>query len=398
MDELIEKLKTSFSVEPMLNRVIQNISQQVSNTNYHFTHKNNDYKKIKMVEERFKDILKNSYYNDKTFFKEHILNLIKYSNSFSIPIRNQKTKELERIIIVQNKGWEVKSAFGTTIAKEFIFKPNGSNGNFTVYQNEKDIWHYKFNKESDEIFGMPLWVSVIPYLNIYSNILKISARSYAEQSNTRTIYSLGVGKNGSKENIKPETFDQLRRVLSAAPNEDLVVDFPILTEKIRNEYNSPEKLINALEMQIIAGLYTSKSQLGSSGAGRQDAETQQENTNSIIKDFKAVLQNSINNTIIREICKDLFGDFNGNNEVTLEFKNDFNESERQEKHATYLFQGGVIGLKECRNMCGLTKPLNKQDTFSYIYGKNQMDGTVENTNNPTNQYGTNQTTKKTKKD
>ena len=397
MDELIEKLKASFSIEPMLNRVIQNISQKVSNTEYHFISPNSNYRKAELVEKRFKSILRNSYYNDKTFFKEHILNLIKYSNSFSIPYRDPKTNQLKQVLIVQNKGWHVNESFGTSMAKSFIFDDTRTQ-NKKIYENEVAIWHYKFNKESDEIFGMPLWVSVIPSLNKYSSVLDAAIDSYNDQAIEKTIYQVGVTKNGSSKPILPAQFDQIRSVLSNNPDSDLIVDVPINIERLKKDYTSPDKILDNLELQVIAGLYTAKSQLGGSGAGRQDAETQQQNTDSIIEDFKSSLQNSLNNTIIKEICKDLFGNCEGDNDITLEFDDDFNTRERREKHATYLFQGGVIDLDECRKICKLSRPINLERSFNNIYKKNEMDGTVENSNNPENQFGKTQTTKKTKKD
>lgn len=395
MDEVILKLKESFDIHTMLNRVIQNISQKVIDNDYVFISNNPNYKKIKQVEERFKKILKDSNYTDKTFFKEHIVNLIKYSNSFSIPYRDENN-QLIQVLIVQNIGWHVNKSFGTSFAKEFIFEPENCEIS-KIYKNEFDVWHYHFNKESDEIFGMPLWVSVIPVLRKHAFILNSSMDSYNDQSIERTIYMIGVSKNGSMKPVTPESYQDIRRSLSE-PDTDLITNTPINVETLNKSFTSPDKILETLENQIIAGLYTSKSQLGLSSSGRQDAETQQENTNSIIEDFKLSLQNHLNNTFIKEICQDLFGNNDGENDIIIKFNEDFNTKERKEKHATYLFQAGMIDLDEARNICGFINPINKEKTFHSLYGKNEIDGNVENTNNPQNQHGTTYTTKKTKKD
>jgi hypothetical protein len=395
MDEVIDKLKASFDAHTMLNRVIQNISQKVISNDFVFTSENINYKKIKQVEERFKTILKNSNYNEKSFFKEHIINLIKYSNSFSIPFRDSNGK-LNQILIVQNKGWHVNKSFGTSFAKEFCFNPDGLDIS-KIYKNEIDIWHYYFNKESDEIFGMPLWISVIPVLRKHSFLLNTAMDSYNDQSLEKSIYMVGVSKNGTSKPVTPESYKSIRENLSY-PDSDLITDVPINVETLKKSFSSPDKIIDSLENQIVAGLYSSKSQLGLSSSGRQDSETQQENTNSIIEDFKVTLQNFLNNTLIKEICFDLFGNNYGENDIVIKFNEDFNLKERKEKHATYLFQAGMIDLKEARSMCGLVKDIDNNFTFKTLYGESEVDGTVENTNNPANQHGTTHTTKKTKKD
>lgn len=396
MDDVIDKLKASFDIHTMLNRVIHNISQRVLNNDYIFTSNNSkNYKKIKQVEERFEFILKNSNYNAKSFFKEHIINLIKYSNSFSIPFRDENDN-LIQVLIVQNKGWHVNKSFGTSIAQEFVFNPENLETS-KIYKNSIDVWHYPFNKESDEIFGMPLWVSVIPILRKHMFILNTAMDSYNDQSIEKTIYMVGVSKNGSSKPITPEAYKSIKENLSY-PDTDLIADVPINVETLKKSFSSPDKIIESLENQIVAGLYTSKSQLGLSSSGRQDSETQQENTTSIIEDFKITLQNYLNNTLIKEICFDLFGNNSGENDIIIKFNEDFDTKERKEKHATYLFQAGIIDLKEARNMCGFVKEIDSKFTFKNLYGSNEIDGNVENTNNPTNQHGTTHTTKKTKKD
>lgn len=398
MDRLIEIIKDAIVKQPLLHRVIANISQKVINNGYTFTSVGGNQEKIKKVENRFKEILKQSNYTDKSFFKENILNLIKFSNSFVVPFRNEKTQQLEQVLIVQNKGWHVDTAWGTSVAKTFKFEPTDKNGNNKIYKNQVDVWHYTFNKESDEIYGMPLWVPVIPILRKYQYLISTSIDSYSDQSIEKTIYGIGVTKNGNVKPVNPEIYQQIRHNLENYPDDDLVADTAISVDTIKKSFSSPDKLIETLYIQVVAGLFTSKSQLGENGAGRQDAETQQENTESIVEDFKAEFQNFLNNTFIKEICNDLFGSFYGENEILFTFEDTFNTKERKEKHAVYLFQAGATDLDETRNACNLHNDINKEKTFFKLYQQKEMSGTVQSTNNPTNQHGTTHTTKKTKKD
>lgn len=398
MDKIVEIIKKATTEHPMLSRVIRNISQKVAYNEYAFVSPTNNKDKVKKVESRFKKILKDSNYTVNSFLRDNIYNLIQFSNSFTVPYRDENTKELIQVLLVQNLGWHVHSSWGTSFSKEFRFEPEGQTNNSKIYKTNIDIWHYTFNKSSDEIYGMPLWIPVIPFLRKKKYLESITIDSYRDQSLEKTIYSIGVKKNGDISPVTPESFKSIRLNLEEYPDNDLIADVPIDVNTISKTFTSPDIILEALDKQIIAGLYTSRSQLGENGAGRQDAETQQENTETIVEDFKVEFQNHLNNTFIKEICKDLFGNADEDNEVLFTFCDSFNLKERKEKHATYLFQAGIIDLDEARAMCNLNKTIDKNKTNFSLYNQKEVSGTVQSTNNPSNQHGTTHTTKKTKKD
>lgn len=394
MDQIIEVIKEEYVKQEFLARTISNLTGKISKKKYTFVGTNP--KKVKMVNEKFREILKNSNYNENSYFKELLMNFVKFSNNFTMPIYNKDNK-LERVLIMQNIGWHVYEKIGTCYAKSFVFEPEDTGKN--IFQNEIDVWHYTFNKESDEIFAMPLWIAVIPTLKKYSYLLSSSIDSYSDQSIERTIYEIGVTKNGTTKPVNPDTYDEIKDLL-AHTDDDLIVDTPVNVNTISKHFNSPDKIFEVLEQKIIAGLYTSKGQLGISSSGRQDAETQNENTMITAEDFLNDLELQINQTFIKRICIDLFGGYTGENDIELKFEENFDIKERKEKHATYLFQSGIIDLDETRKMCSLEDNIKKDKTFFSLYQQTEMSGTVENTNNPKNQHvpsGTG-TTKKTKKD
>lgn len=393
MDELINMIKKEVNSQPLLTRTIANITGKISNTNYSF--KGLNIKKVKEVETKFAEIIKNSNYNDKVFFKTLLLNLVKYSNSFLIPFKDKEEK-LQTILIVQNVGWHVFESIGTCYCKKFDFEPPSTVGK--RYENQKNVWHYTYNRESDEIFAMPIWIPVLPFLKKYNYLLSSSIDSYSDQSIQRTIYEVGVTKNGTVRKVNVDTHDKITQLLRDT-DDDIIVDTPVNANVVGKTFTSPDKILDVLENQIVAGLFTSKGQLGSTSSGRQDAETQDANTLIIAEDFLHELEVQLNQTLIKHICIDLFGNYLGENEVELKFENSFDLKERQEKHAVYLFQSGVTDLTETRKTCGLEKELEKSKTFFELYQQKEMQGQVESTNNPKNQHtnGTG-TTKKTKKD
>lgn len=407
IDDLIKKIKEEKVKQPLLARVINNIIKGALKSDYYFSSADGDEIKEEKVKERFEQIMSDSNLESRQFFREILKNLVSYSNAYIVPMRDSSKAgvgELKRLLLLQSNGWRTNKTIGTCYCEEMIFSPQNIHGLETSqkkFNYAKDVWHYTFNKESDEIFGMPLWCSVIPFLRKYNFLLSSSIDSYSDQSIEKTIYAVGVQKNGNIRAVSPKSYDDIMSQLKYYSEDDLICDVPIDVQSIKKTFTSPDKLIQTLELQIIAGLHTSRSQLGESGAGRQDAETQQESTMDIISDFQENLEDCVNKTIIKEICLDLFGSSIGKNSIKLKFEENFDIQERKEKHAAFNFQAGIIDLDEARKNTGKKSRLNEKKTFFNLYQQKEMSGTVENVNSPKNQHtgktGT-QTTKKTKKD
>jgi hypothetical protein len=412
MDDVVKGIKREKVKQPLLSRTINNIVKGALKEGYYFKSDSNkaSEEKITAVMNEFHKILHESSYEPRQFLRELLINQTSYSNSFIIPKRStgkslMNSGRLERIVVIQNTGWTVKESVGTSKATKWIFCPNMTaaeslNSSSTVYQH-KDLWHYTMNKESDEIFGMPLWCSVIPFIKHYNNLLSKSISSYNDQAIEKNIYVVGGGKNGSKF-VTPDEFSKVKHALEFSGDEDVAISAALDVHTISKKFNSPEKLLTAMEFQIVAGLHTSASQLGGSGAGRQDAETQQDNTFYVIEDVQENIEDWLNKTLIREICLDLFGKYDETCDIKFKFKQLFDEQERKEKHATYLFQAGITDLTETREMVGRgTTPINDKETCFKLYQATEMDGSVSSSNSPSNQHtgssGTG-TTKKTKKD
>lgn len=410
MDEIVTEIKREKTMQPLLGRTINDISKATLKNDYSFTSADENEMRAKQVKDRFEQILFNSSYEPRQFLRGLINNIVSFSNTFILPKRveaknknskNSKKNVLERVIIIQNKGWEVSKAIGTSFCEEWKFSTDTTGNGTEKKYNYKNVWHYTFNKEDDEIFGMPLWVGVIPDLRKNNHLINSAIDSYTDSSIQKNIYEVGVSKSGKSTHVTQSDYDNIKSELENFIDSDMVTNVPININSSQKTYSSPDKILDNLQFTIVAGLHTSKSQLGESGAGRQDAESQKENTTLIVEDFQENLEDWINKTFIKEICIDLFGSYDINNRVLFKFDKPFDTQERVDKHSTFLFQGGVIDIDEARKKCKLNKKFNIGRTFQKIYQQKEMNGDVEQKNSPKNQHtgtGGTGTTKKTKKD
>lgn len=395
MNELVEFIKNEKTKQPLLNRTINNIIKDTLKGKYLFISEAQDLKKCEEVRMKFEEILYNSHYQPRNFLREMMSNLVSYSNCFLLPIFDKDGK-LQNILTFQNKGWKVNERIGSKVTKwEF----NTNNCNFFTNGSQykkvfsyKEVWHGSFNKESDEVFGMPLWTSVIPILNKYNHLLDDSIDSYSDQSIKKNIYMVGVNpKNQNKQYVSPEDYNKVLTELQRNPDDDLITNVPIDVKTIEKKYTSPDKILDTLEFQIIAGLHTSKSQLGSGGTGRQDADTQQTNTLNIIQDFQENLEDFLNHSLIRMICIDLYGDYSYKNIVKFKFEKSFNDIERNENHTAFMFQAGLIDLEEARKRSNIAGDINVNKTMNALYQKgnetiSSVSGTVSSKASPQNQH------------
>ncbi|MGL5716466.1 MAG: hypothetical protein ACRCX2_25865 [Paraclostridium sp.] len=405
MDPLLDKIKEEITVQPLLARVIRNISKGVLKNGYRFECSERNVEIESAIKRKFDNLLMESGYEENEFLQETLMNLIKYSNVFVKPLRSGTTNKLIGVLNMQNKGFSVSKAIGTGIAKQYKFERKGVISGYVQTKADKaklfnapyDIWHCAFSKETDEVFGMPIWVSVIPIIKKYNYLISSSIDSYSDQSIEQTIFRVGLTKNGNVKPVTPESFNSLKNQLQHNQGEDIITDVPVDPVTVSKTYTSPDKILDVLSTQVIAGLFTSESQLGRSGAGRQDSETQQSNTDGIVLEFQKTLENFLNKTMIKEIAKELYPLEYLKNPVKIKFIPAFNDTERLEKHAVFKFQGGIIDLDEAREICGHTTQINSSKTNYELYQKTEIDGTTQNTNSPANQHtsGTG-TTKKSK--
>jgi len=293
-----------------LARALSQIIQKALKNGWSFRSKNQ--KNIKVVEKRFNELLADSGLNTRSFLREIVKNCVSYSNAFVLKsyLTKGSQKKLAFLTIMPVAGWEPLETRGPFVTK---WQFTSNTGKTTVFDG-KDVIHFHMNKEIDEVFGTPFISSVLEDAQLLRDLEGAVLEQYFASSQKRTVFFVGTPNSpGSEKEI-----DNLRNTLNSLDtNSDLIVTSRIKFEILEVEYKEPTKLLETFKERIFAGLLMSSSGMGISGAGRQDADTQETKESIIVEDFQDAIEDILNNTLLKEISFEQFK--NLDYEVIVEF-------------------------------------------------------------------------------
>ncbi|MGL5752154.1 MAG: hypothetical protein ACRCXT_16595 [Paraclostridium sp.] len=417
LDDLVNKISRAKKTDGYIARTSNSILQKSLKMGWFF--ESSKHENCKLVEKRFNDLMLLSGYNPRSFIRETLKNLIDYSNVFIV--REYMDNKLTSLTILPSIGWTPNKISGNLVT-EWSFEYGETVKTFT----NKEVIHLYYNKETHEVFGVPFMSSVLEDIQLLRDLESNSIEDYYKYLNKKTVFLVGNDKVPASEKEIREIKNLLN---SLEDNEDLVLSGRVKVEIIEPKYIPPDFLVNSMKERSLAGLLSSKSQMGSGGSGRQDADTQETRETITVEDFQENLEDQLNNSIFREICLELFNEYNSDLGVFFKFRRSQNEYERTNNHFLNLYHGGAISFNELRNKIQMNyqdfneeesfeayknralevtlqleskynpKPTNGSTTVSKP--KNNSKGSVNTTkslNTPSNQHGTKPNSKKSVKD
>ena len=410
LDDYYSIIKEAKKMDGYLARALSQIIQKALKNGWSFRSKNQ--KNIKVVEKRFNELLADSGLNTRSFLREIVKNCVSYSNAFVLKsyLTKGSQKKLAFLTIMPVAGWEPLETRGPFVTK---WQFTSNTGKTTVFDG-KDIIHFHMNKEIDEVFGTPFISSVLEDAQLLRDLEGAVLEQYFASSQKRTVFFVGTPNSpGSEKEI-----DNLRNTLNSLDtNSDLIVTSRIKFEILEVEYKEPTKLLETFKERIFAGLLMSSSGMGISGAGRQDADTQETKESIIVEDFQDAIEDILNNTLLKEISFEQFKSLDYEVIVEFCFNENFNDKERSDNHYLNLYNSGVIDFNELREFLKLpsssfdeSKSIeNKKLTIAEEEAKialkytpkvttssvtnKKAANTTKSKTNPTNQYGTKKTSK-----
>jgi hypothetical protein len=257
---------------------------------------------------------------------------------------NSREKVIEAITLMPTRGWSAKATLGPMVTK-WEFQPRLNNS--LHYYSNKEIIHLTYNKETDDVFGTPFVLSVLEDVQLLRDLEGSALEDYFQNMNKRTVVYVGNDQ-------MPATEDEISKVTNFLSNlgadEDLVLSGRCKVEVLETQMNEPSLITDTLQKRIFAGLMASETQMGVSGAGRQDADTQAQKEIITVEEFQENLEDQLNNTLIRELCLEAFGSFEGENLVLIKFGKSFDQAERINNHYMNMFLSGAIDFSELRRM------------------------------------------------
>lgn len=410
LDDYYSIIKEAKKMDGYLARALSQIIQKALKNGWSFKSKNQ--KNIKVVEKRFNELLADSGLNTRSFLREIVKNCVSYSNAFVLKsyLIKGSQKKLAFLTIMPVAGWEPLETRGPFVTK---WQFTSNTGKTTVFDG-KDIIHFHMNKEIDEVFGTPFISSVLEDAQLLRDLEGAVLEQYFSSTQKRTVFFVGTANSpGSEKEI-----DNLRNTLNNLDtNSDLIVTSRIKFEILEVEYKEPTKLLETFKERIFAGLLMSSSGMGISGAGRQDADTQETKESIIVEDFQDAIEDILNNTLLKEISFEQFKSLDYETIVEFCFNENFNDKERSDNHYLNLYNSGVIDFNELREFLKLPsssfneeksierKKLTVSEEEAKIALKYTSKVTTSNTSNkkaanvtkskttPTNQHGTKNTSK-----
>ena len=346
LDDYYSIIKEAKKMDGYLARALSQIIQKALKNGWSFKSKNQ--KNIKVVEKRFNELLADSGLNTRSFLREIVKNCVSYSNAFVLKsyLIKGSQKKLAFLTIMPVAGWEPLETRGPFVTK---WQFTSNTGKTTVFDG-KDIIHFHMNKEIDEVFGTPFISSVLEDAQLLRDLEGAVLEQYFSSTQKRTVFFVGTANSpGSEKEI-----DNLRNTLNNLDtNSDLIVTSRIKFEILEVEYKEPTKLLETFKERIFAGLLMSSSGMGISGAGRQDADTQETKESIIVEDFQDAIEDILNNTLLKEISFEQFKSLDYETIVEFCFNENFNDKERSDNHYLNLYNSGVIDFNELRELLKL---------------------------------------------
>lgn len=338
IDDLIRMISKAKKTDGYIARTSNSILQKSLKTGWFFESKKDS--NATKIEEKFYDLLLDSGLNPRSFVRQLLKNLIDYSNVFIFK-KYSEDKKLESLCIFPSKGWKPLKVIG-----EHVLEWEFSIGEKSLKFSDEQVVHIHYNKETHEIFGTPFMSSVLEDVQLLRNIESASIEDYWKYLSKKTIIQVGEKNSpGSQKEI-----EAVQRTLSGLDaDEDLVVSSRVNVKIIEPSYHSPDFILGTMRERALAGLLSSNSQMGMSGNGRQDADTQETRESITVEDFQENLEDQLNNSIIKELVLECYGVYNYKNAVFFKFRKSQNDYERANNHFLNLYNSGVISFDELRN-------------------------------------------------
>lgn len=413
LDDLVNKISKAKKTDGYIARTSNSILQKSLKMGWFFESRNN--KNAKITEKYFNDLLLNSGNNPRSFIREILKNLIDYSNVFIVKEYKQET--LVSLTILPSIGWTPNEIIGN-IVTEWNFEMGTA---VKTYSN-KNIIHLTYNKETHEIFGVPFMASVLEDIQLLRDLEAYSIEDYYKYLNKKTIFRVGSDKMPATD----KEINELKSTLNSLnEDEDLIISGRVTVDILEPQYIPPDFLVKSMKERSLAGLLSSNAQMGSGASGRQDADTQETRETITVEDFQENLEDQLNNSLFRELCLELFDEYNSEDGVFFKFRKSQNDYERSNNHFLNLYHGGAISFNELRNKLQMNlDDFDEENTFENYKNKNleetlrleakyaaknktdskptsSSNGSVnltKNLNTPSNQHGTNKNSKKSIKD
>lgn len=351
--------------------------------------------KTEVLWKYFSQILINSSYIFETFMEELLKNF--FHGNIYID-RKYKQKYLTKLLILPSVGWSKLETCGSVVTKFRYKDPNNStiknNSNGSTTFTSDQLYHLKFNNETHDYFGTPLLKPILEDVSSMREAENFDLENFLDAS--KSVHYTRVG-DVNAPGTKKEVDEVSQTYASTKPGDHMVLNGKAKIETLSIPRIDGATVIENLKRRVSVGSGASKSVMGDSSVGRQTADTESDNVDTIVSTFQTQICNQLNATLFFELNRLLFPKENDlKNFVFLKPNDPFNILERKEKHNTLLWQGGAIDQTSFETRMGYK--LNTKTTYPKIFEAPAANsGSVSQKSAPANQHGKKSSSKKSTK-
>lgn len=395
----IKALKEARNTDGYIARALWNLQHKMVSDAFSFyvenqkNEKSNEIK-IQKMKDYFTGILNKSGHTTSSFFDDLVHN-IHYSNIYIHKKNDYSKNKTEALTLMPPVRWRPKKKLGFSVLEwEFIPEDRSAFVRDNITFDYRNVVHLTFNKEIDEIFGVPMMRTAIEDSSLKRELENAAAGNFINATEQKPYVTVGDKEKGAPQ----EEIVSIINYLSGMKQEQI----PVLTgraeiKKTDISYVDGVPLINIFTDRMVASTGSSKTGLGASSAGRQSAEADITGEEDQVDSYQQRLVVQLNRKLFMQLNYELFGEnIKEEDMVFIKANENFNKVERKEKHHANLWTTGSVDQAE------FEKRMNKKMNFKTTFASQKSDQEAQqkllgNQTNPTNQYGARNSSKPSKK-
>lgn len=351
---------------------------------------------LSYIETRFRLMEESTGIKTNELLRELGLNYVLYGNGILV-----KTRGSENMAGLTYQGYyESEPVNGLFVANPEYFSivrdDNGNTEGYNVGEDNSavqfgkyDILHMTYQKPSGLSFGVPYITNTIRDVLVLRQIEQTVTNILYRNLHPLQTYTVGLAEPGF-EAREGEIEEVVENIQNASLDSMFVLPERHSIKSVSTDYLDANGYLKYFRQRVFTGLGVSESTMGvGDTANRSTSDNQSSDLIDLVKDFQQNFAYQFQK-LVDEILFEGGYDPTLNEDDRVEFV--FTEIEHgtkiaRENHEIQKFLQNTQGLNQTRQNMGYEPTNDYSDFYSVLFKETASTGTVDNKNQPENQYG-----------